>query len=113
MAKIYSDENFPLPCVEALRQLGHNVLTTADAGQDNQAIADDDVLRFASENERVLVTLNRKHFINLHRETQNHKGIVVCTYDPDFEALAKRIHDVVEKQEQMTGILLRVQRPLG
>ena len=111
MEKIYSNENFPFQCVEALRQLGHNVLTTADADQDNRAIPDEDVLRFASENERILVTLNRKHFIKLHRETQDHQGIVICTYDPDFEALAKRIHEAIEEQGDMASELLRVQRP--
>lgn len=67
MAKIYSNENFPFPAVEILRELGHDVLTTADAGQDNQAIDDDTVLQFASDNNRIIVTLNRKHFIKLHR----------------------------------------------
>ena len=111
MAKIYSNENFPLPCVEALRHLGHDVLTTTDAGQDNQSIPDDEVLEFATQDDRILVTLNRKHFIKLHREIQAHAGIVVCTYDPDFEALAQRIHDVIEQQESMSGVLLRVNRP--
>jgi len=27
MARLYADENFPLPVVEELRQLGHDVLT--------------------------------------------------------------------------------------
>jgi len=27
MAQLYADENFPLPVVEELRRLGHNVLT--------------------------------------------------------------------------------------
>jgi hypothetical protein len=31
-ARLYSNENFPLPAVEALRQLGHDVLTTRDVG---------------------------------------------------------------------------------
>jgi len=28
MAKFYANENFPLPVVEELRRLGHDVLTT-------------------------------------------------------------------------------------
>ena len=28
MAGCYANENFPLPVVEALRELGHNLLTT-------------------------------------------------------------------------------------
>jgi hypothetical protein len=35
MARFYSDENFPLPVVEELRKLGHDVLTIHEAGQAN------------------------------------------------------------------------------
>jgi hypothetical protein len=31
MARLYSNENFPLPVVEELRRLGHEVLTTSVA----------------------------------------------------------------------------------
>lgn len=30
MARLYSDENFPLPVVELLRGLGHDVLTARE-----------------------------------------------------------------------------------
>ena len=48
MARLYSNENFPLPVVEALRRRGHDVLTTLEAGQANRGIPDDEVLRFAT-----------------------------------------------------------------
>ncbi len=32
MAHLYGNENFPLPVVEALRRLGHEVLTSHEAG---------------------------------------------------------------------------------
>ena len=31
MARLYADENFPFPAVEALRRLGHDVLTMTKA----------------------------------------------------------------------------------
>jgi hypothetical protein len=34
-ARLCSNENFPLPAVEALRRLGRDVLTTHDAGKSN------------------------------------------------------------------------------
>lgn len=34
----YSNENFPLDMVTALRELGYNVLTSYEAGQANQGI---------------------------------------------------------------------------
>lgn len=111
MAKIYSNENFPLPVVEALRDLKHDVLTTAEAGKDNQAIADEAVLAFAIENGLILVTLNRKHFIRLHNDSSAHKGIIVCTYDSDFKALAERIHVAIEEAGDCAGKLIHVNRP--
>jgi hypothetical protein len=43
-ARLYSNENFPLPVVEALRRLGYDILTTH----------------------------NRQDFIRLHRQNPKH-----------------------------------------
>jgi hypothetical protein len=72
---------------------------------------DTDVLAFAMMEQRIVVTLNRRHFIRLHHTTPAHAGIVVCTFDPDFVALAQRIHAALEAQPQMAGQLVRVNRP--
>jgi hypothetical protein len=37
MARLYSNENFPLPVVEKLRELGHDVLTIQETGMSDQA----------------------------------------------------------------------------
>ncbi len=112
MARIYSNENLPLQVVEALRRRGHDVLTTQEAGQANRATPDDDVLRFAATQGRVIVPLNRRHFIGLHeRSSDQHAGIVVCTYDPNFEALAARIDSALSSKTDWTGRLGRVVRP--
>jgi Domain of unknown function (DUF5615) len=47
MAQLYADEDFPFPVVERLRQLGHDVVTTFEAGRANQGIGDADQLAFA------------------------------------------------------------------
>jgi len=44
MARLYSNENFPLPVVEKLRALGHDVLTIQETGKADQAEPDDKVL---------------------------------------------------------------------
>lgn len=41
MARLYADENFPLPVVEELRRLGHDVLTMYEDGRANQSISDE------------------------------------------------------------------------
>lgn len=111
MAFFYSNENFPIPAVEGLRQLGHDVLTIQEAGRASSALPDEEVLAFAISESRILLTLNRKHFIRLHQLMPQHAGIIVCTFDPDFTALAQRIHKALANQPDMTGELLRVNRP--
>jgi len=91
--------------------LRHDVLTTAESGRAGQAIPDADVLAFAIAEQRMVVTVNRRHFIRLHHTTRGHAGLVVCTFDPDFAALAQRIHTALEAQPQMAGQLIRVNRP--
>ncbi len=111
MAQIYADENVPLPTVDELRRLGHDIVTMAEMGRANQAIADDQVLALATAAERALLTLNRRHFIRLHTEQPDHAGIIVCTFDADFVALAQRIHTALTAQQNIHGELLRVNRP--
>ena len=76
MVKLYSNENFPMDIMMELRRLGYDVLTSYDAGQANQGIPDEDVLTFATQQERVVITLNRDDFITLHRSGISHNGII-------------------------------------
>jgi len=111
MARLYSNENFPLPVVEALRTLGHDVLTIQESGKANQEYPDDAVLEEATADSRAVLTINRKHFLKLHRQSPNHHGIILYTADLDFSCQAARIHDRIQTQEPLAGKILRVNRP--
>lgn len=111
MTRLYANENFPLQAVEALRQLGHDVLTVREAGFDNQRISDEDVLAHATAQARVLITLNPRDFIRLHRQQPTHAGIIVCTEDADTADQAQRIHDAIAAAPTLAGALIRVNRP--
>ena len=112
MARFYTNENFRRRVVEALRQLGHDALTSYEAGNANQSISDDDVLNFARENNRIVLTFNRKDFIRLHRQNSTHSGIIVCTEDNDYIALANRIHEaLIPFGGNIDSELTRVNRP--
>jgi predicted nuclease of predicted toxin-antitoxin system len=113
LARLYADENFPLTAVEALRRLGHDVLTAAEAGQAGQGIADDALLAFAHALGRVVLTHNRKHFRNLHSAGHAHSGLVLCTEDADFAALGARIDVALAGAGDPSGQLIRVTRPPG
>lgn len=110
MASLYANENFPRPVVIELRGFGHDVLTTEEAGNSDQEIPDDEVLEFAKDQERAIVTLNRKDFIRLHRQDSDHAGIIVCTVDADFFGQATRIHEAIDGVD-LEGQLIRVNRP--
>ena len=108
MKKLYVNENFPLPIVQMLRQFGHDVLTSLEAGNANQRIPDDAVLAFASTQNRILLTLNRRDFIKLHYLNLDHSGIIVCTEDSDFKALANRIHKELCSEVPFSQHLIRI-----
>ena len=111
MARLYSDENFPLPVVMQLRAVGHDLLTIQETGKADQALPDREVLEFASVENRALLTLNRRHFIRLHQTNPAHAGIIVCTVDPDFAGQAERVHQSIGGQNSLRGQLIRVNRP--
>ncbi len=111
MARLLADENFPLPVVQALRRREHDVLTLQEAGKANQRFPDEAVLQLAKTEGRALLTLNRKHFIRLHRLSSAHAGIIVCTFDLDFAGQAERIHEAMALPDTLSDRLIRVNRP--
>jgi predicted nuclease of predicted toxin-antitoxin system len=111
MARLYANENFPLPVVTELRRLGHDVLTVQEAGKANQEIPDDEVLAFARAENRAVLTINRRDFIRLHRQQPQHSGIIVCTADTHFVRQARHIQAAIEKVPALANQLIRVNRP--
>ena len=111
MARFYSNENFPLPIVLDLRRAGHDVLTSHEAGNANQRIPDHQVLADATKLDRAVLTLNRRDFIKLHKQSPVHADIVVCTADADYSRQAARIASEVGKLPSLQGQLVRVRRP--
>jgi predicted nuclease of predicted toxin-antitoxin system len=63
MARLYADEQFPRKVVELLRDLGHNIITVQEAG--NASLPDDHVLEFAINQNRAVLTLDRRDFKRL------------------------------------------------
>ena len=110
MARLYSNENFPFPVVEELRRLGHDVLTVAETGKAEQRWPDESVLDFAVSEGRCVLTINRRDFIRLHKDRPQHAGIIVCTFDNDFSALALRIASAIAEGEPLPGRLIRINR---
>ena len=111
MARLYADENFPLPVIEHLRQLGHDVITLQDTGRAGEGVPDFEILLEATGLGRAVLTLNRKHFLRIHSGGAGHSGMILCTFDADFEAQAERIHQAVGLDSDLKGAVIRVNRP--
>src|SRR5437588_12427128 len=107
MARLFADENFSFPIVEALRNLGHDVLTVNQIGKADQGWADQEVLLFCVAQKRILLTKNRRHFYKLHLNFRSYPGIVACTEDADFAGSAIRIDQALSGSD-LTGQFLRI-----
>ncbi len=107
MAQLFAHPDFPLPVVEGLRALQHDVLIQSS----KRVLTDEAVLSVAVRFERALLVLHRKHFLRLHISNPYHKGIIVCTFDLDFGALTQRTHAVLLAHPDLSGLLLRVDHP--
>jgi predicted nuclease of predicted toxin-antitoxin system len=112
VARFYADEQFPFPVVQLLCALGHDVLTVQAAGNAGQKIPDDEVLAFAIEHSRSILTINKSDFIRLHRQNDNHLSIVVCSSNRNWEQFATRIDEAVKVETSLQGKLIRVVRPV-
>jgi predicted nuclease of predicted toxin-antitoxin system len=109
--KLYADEQFPRPAVQRLIAKGFDVLTVQEAGKDNQKISDPEVLAFAIRQGRAVITQNRRDFIALHNQSQDHAGIVVCTKNLDWDSFADEIEQALAGRKSIAGELIRVNRP--
>lgn len=110
MARFYTNENFRFSVVHKLREMGHDVVTALDAGNANKGISDEDVLRFAINENRILITYNRQDFIKQHYNIPHHCGIIICSLDPDIIGQATKIQKLVSSEEFFNGKLFRINK---
>jgi predicted nuclease of predicted toxin-antitoxin system len=76
----------------------------------NDAVPDNEVLDFATQSGRAILTHNRPDFMALHRKNKTHEGIIVCTVNPDFSALAACIHKRLLELDSVRGLFVRVNK---
>jgi len=80
-ARLYLDHNVPAELFTRLRSDEHDVLTSAEAG--NERLDDEPQLEFAAAANRILVTLNLKHFKVIAErwaaEGKSHAGLIYAS----------------------------------
>jgi Domain of unknown function (DUF5615) len=84
VARFYSNENIALQVVTELRGLGHDVLTSLDAGKANAAVPDVEVLALAVAEGRILIVEQSLPLSGTPSKPDWRPcWFVVCTFDPD------------------------------
>jgi len=91
VARIYSNENIPIQVVAELRRLGHDVLTSWEAGRQTPPCR---IWKFWLRGGRrpdFVVTQPPSLPRSPSTPNMDHAGIVLCTFDPKSSQLAQRI----------------------
>ena len=117
MSRFLADEQFPARVQNRLRRLGHDVafIRNFDAIKSGDGKSDADVLRIAMAENRIILTLNRKHFWALHNSGKfgGHRGIIACIRDDaNPHAQAKSIDAKVKFVRHMDGQFCVIPRKL-
>ena len=97
MARILTDEQFPVRISDRLRKLGHDVVTVRafDISTRGDGKSDEDVLDIARIEHRIVLTLNVKDFQRLHDVERRpaHHGIVGYVLSDDTPAVQAQLID--------------------
>ncbi len=109
--RFYADENLARAIIEELRQLDYDILTSYEAGQANKSISDENVLKFAQERNKIIITLNRDDFVSLHKQGKAHSGIIICKEDRDYQGQAQVIDKfILQDGRSLQGRLIRIKK---
>ena len=109
--RFYADENLPRAIIEELRRLDYDVLTSYEAQQANKSISDENVLKFAQERNKIIITLNREDFVSLHQQGEAHSGIIICKDDRDYKSQAQVINEfILQDNRSLQGRLIRLKK---
>src|SRR3989338_9863181 len=86
--KFLADEHIELSIVTGLNLIGIDVVSVNEAGK--RESDDEEILRFAKEKERVIVTRD-SDFVKLHKKGVEHAGIVFIS---KFLAIGRTIGEI-------------------
>lgn len=106
--KFYADENFSFLLVRELRRLGHDILTMTEDGKAGQGLSDPQVLELAIALDRSVLTFNRKDFLALHHDREQHCGLLLCKDDRNRPEQAQVLHQYLLKQTTLHDRCLRI-----
>jgi predicted nuclease of predicted toxin-antitoxin system len=107
--RLFCDQNIPLETIAFLRSLGHDVLSTRDAGMSRAA--DEEILQHAIQEDRILLTFNADFSDLRVFPPGTHSGIIRLRL---YEQTAEELHPILTrvmgqlKDKDLTGKLVTI-----
>jgi len=101
---VIADENVPKSLVRLLRKLGVEVYTVAELGL--SGASDYEILKFANEHSAVVLTMDVRDFVRLHRDGFNETGVIIVRFKSVRRGLyqtAERVRRALEMFERVKG----------
>lgn len=114
MLKIYADECFPVEVSLRLRAIGYDIRTCQEEKQDRKGISDENVMQYAIQRQRAVITCNMSDFKHLHKkftkEKKQHFGIIACTENLNVNDFVARINSALQGQTSLENTLICIYR---
>lgn len=117
MARFYLDHDVGLRLARLLNELGHNATTSL--AEQTTTLRDSAQLLHATRNERVIVTHNKRDFVELHHAwrswssawnvSERHAGVIVVPQAANWplRRIAREVEDVLSQANLMENRLYR------
>lgn len=86
--KFLADEHIDTHAVDALKEMGTDIVSVQ--GLDKRSQSDEELLTFANQDERVVITRD-EDFLRLHAKGVQHHGILFLTKRMDVSTLIREI----------------------
>ncbi len=107
--KLYIDEDLSDRLAVALRSRGYDAVSAHEVNMRGRT--DEEQLDYSTQNNRVILTRNIKHFVNLqidfYKKGRPHSGIIVTNYLP-LKEMIKRIINFLENNK-ISGMKQRLE----
>lgn len=94
--KFFADQDIYLVTINYLKSLGYDILKASDVGL--QRALDEEILRYAYEHQRVLITRDKGFGALVFLNYQKHSGVILLRIKPHtIDAVHQELADFLEE----------------
>lgn len=108
MARFYADEDFSSVLSKALQDMGHDVITTH--GEKRCGETDFEQLKYAADDKRILLTVNRDDYKFHDTGWPHHAGIISITRSTPSDEIVQRIDSLAKRYPDLSGVHINANR---